>query len=137
MIARFKQWLLSILWPIDYEYLQSSRETIENLHDENLKLHQRNQQLEDLLANRNVGAIKAQTLYVTEHALSRYRQRIGFNGSDDELKKMIYKLTIRHLATMDYLPDGQYSLNDKAAARVKDNTVCTIIPLKTKRAKRK
>lgn len=91
------------------------------------------QRLEDMLANKNVAAIKAQTLYVTEHALDRYRKRIGFNGTDEELRKMIYKLTIRHLATMDYLPDGEYTINDKAMVRVKDNTVCTVVPYKPRR----
>jgi len=106
--------------------LDVSSDTIEDLR-------RKTQQLEDMLANRNTAAVRAQTLYVTEHALDRYRKRIGFNGSDDELRKMIYKLTIRHLATMDSLPDGEYTINDQAMVRVKDNTVCTVIPYKKRR----
>lgn len=111
------------------------KQQFEELQENYNTLFKRTQQLEDMLANKNVAAITAQTLYVTEHALSRYRQRIGFNGSDDELRKMIYKLTLRHLATMDKLPDGEYQLNNKAAVRVKDNTVCTVIPRRTKHKK--
>lgn len=88
---------------------------------------QRTQQCEDMLANRNAGAIHAQAIYVTQHALHRYRERIGFNGTDDELRKMIYKLTLRHLATLDRLPDGHYKINDKAAVRIADNTVQTVV----------
>ena len=86
------------------------------------------QRSEDLLANRNAKATVAQSLVVTDHAVHRYRQRIGFKGSDDELKKMIYKLTIRHLSTMDKLPDGRYDLGKNVIAAVKDNTVTTIVP---------
>jgi len=85
------------------------------------------QRQEDLLANRNSKAIVSQQIYVTDHALHQYRKRIGFGGSDDELRKMIYKLTLRHLKTMDKLQDGHYKLNDKAAVRIKDNTVCTVV----------
>jgi len=86
------------------------------------------QRSEDLLANRNAKATVAQSLIVTDHAVHRYRQRIGFGGSDDELRKMIYKLTIRHLSTMDKLPDGRYDLGKNIIAAVRDNTVTTIIP---------
>lgn len=86
------------------------------------------QRTEDLLANRNAKATVAQSLVVTDHAVHRYRTRIGFKGSDDELKKMIYKLTIRHLSTMDQLPDGRYDLGKNVIAAVKDNTVVTIVP---------
>lgn len=113
-------------------YEQSAFE-LDQLTIANETLRRDNQRLEDMLANKNVPAIKAQTLYVTEHALDRYRKRIGFNGTDEELRKMIYKLTIRHLATMDYLPDGEYTINDKATVRVKDNTVCTVVPYKPRR----
>jgi len=85
------------------------------------------QRQEDMLANRNYKAIAAQQLYVTDHAIHQYKKRIGFGGSDEELRKTIYKLTIRHLAIMDTLPDGHYKINDKAAVRVKDNTVCTVV----------
>lgn len=113
--------------------IQSLEIELSELEEKHVNLSKRTQQLEDMLANKNVAAITAQTLYVTEHALSRYRQRIGFNGSDDELRKMIYKLTIRHLATMDKLQDGEYTINNKAAVRVKDNTVCTVIPKRSRR----
>ena len=113
--------------------IQSLEIKLAEIKQEYTTLHKRTQQLEDMLANKNVAAITAQTLYVTEHALSRYRQRIGFSGSDDELRRMIYKLTIRHLATMDKLQDGEYVINNKAAVRVKDNTVCTVIPKRSRR----
>ena len=87
-----------------------------------------NQRLEDLLANRNAKDIKAQQIHITDHAIHRYRKRIGFSGSNDELRRMVYKQLLRHMASMDSLPDGHYKINDKAAARVKDNTVATIVP---------
>lgn len=96
---------------------------------ESLAIYQaRADRYEHILSDKNAATCKAQTLYVTEHAVSRYKQRIGYNGDDNSLRKLIYKQTIRHLSSLDSLPDGRYDLNKNVVAKVKDNTVVTIIP---------
>ena len=136
MFQRLKKWLLFKLCndtvqehlsnAVDSHLLEISRQAsdYENKLTEQRRIIQRQ---EDLLANKNGKATIAQQLYVTDHAVHQYRKRVGFGGSDDELRKMIYKLTIRHLHSMDRLQDGHYKISDKAAVRVKDNTVCTIV----------
>lgn len=84
--------------------------------------------LEDMLSDKNAKCVTAQALMVTNHALSRYREHIGFHGSDDDLRKLIYKEALKHLATMDKLPDGKYPIANNAILRIKDNTVCTVTP---------
>jgi len=122
------EWLHSKMFPSHHTLIISQEKEITNLKDYSRKQRHNLQRYEDLLANKNAEAVVAQTLYVTEHAIQRYKERIGHKGSNDEIRKMIYKLTIRHLATMDKLEDGKYDLNDVAQARVKDNTVTTIVP---------
>ena len=95
---------------------------------EDKELKQRIEMLEEMLASKNAKAITSNEIFVTNHAMHQYRSRIGFNGSDDELRKIIYKECIKHLATMDKLPDGKYQISNNAILRVKDNTVCTVTP---------
>jgi len=120
-------WLHMKLFPTQHDSLLQQEAQITVLKKKNQEQRHSLQRYEDLLANKNAQAVTAQTLYVTEHAIQRYRERIGHKGTNDEIRKMIYKLTLRHLATLDKLEDGKYDLNDIAQARVKDNTVTTII----------
>ena len=91
------------------------------------KQNTRIQLLENLLANENALGVTAKSLTISQHALHRYRQRIGYTNTDDELRKMLYKGCMRHLATMDKLSDGNYQVGQRGAlAVIKDNTVVTI-----------
>lgn len=131
MLKTIKAWILATFFSDLVEKTAHMISSYEKsvIDYENKLTEQRHtiQRQEDMLANRNFKAIVSQQLYITDHAIHQYRKRIGFGGSDDELRKMIYKLTLRHLATMDTLPDGHYKINDKAAVRIKDNTVCTVV----------
>jgi len=123
-------WLHMKLFPAQHDTILNLEHRIEVLEKKNQLQRHSLQRYEDLLANKNAQAVTAQTLYVTEHAIQRYRERIGHKGTNDEIRKMIYKLTLRHLATLDKLEDGKYDLNEIAQARIKDNTVTTIIKRK-------
>ena len=103
-------------------------DTAVQIAQEDEELKQRIEMLEDMLASKNAKAITSNEIFVTNHAMHQYRSRIGFNGSDDELRKIIYKECIKHLATMDKLPDGKYEISNNAILRIKDNTVCTVTP---------
>lgn len=135
MLTKFRAYLYYTFFN-DFIIFQQEEhdQELKTLKTINEKQKHKLQHYEDLLANKNAKAVAAQQLYVTEHAIHRYKERIGFNGSDDELRKMIYKLTLRHLATMDKLPDGHYKINDKAAVRVADNTIQTVIPAKRRQS---
>jgi len=85
------------------------------------------QRLADMLANKNGGAVLAQSLTVSQHAIYRSRERLNYVGTDDEIRKRIYKLAIRNLATLDKLEDGAYQLDRNSEFRVKDNTVTTVM----------
>jgi ElaB/YqjD/DUF883 family membrane-anchored ribosome-binding protein len=136
MLKTIKIWILEVFFndlvqkQLD-AVTNSSKTAINNFKAdyENQLTKQRQiiQRQEDMLANRNFKAIVAQQLYITDHAIHQYRKRIGYGGSTEELRKMIYKQTIKHLAVMDKLPDGHYKISSKAAVRVKDNTVCTVV----------
>jgi len=123
-------WLHMKLFPAQHDTILNLEHQTEVLEKKNQLQRHSLQRYEDLLANKNAQAVTAQTLYVTEHAIQRYRERIGHKGTNDEIRKMIYKLTLRHLATLDKLEDGKYDLNDIAQARIRDNTVTTIIKRK-------
>ena len=97
-------------------------------------LEANNDHLATLLAAKNANAVSAQQLYITKHAVHRYRERIGFTGSDKDLREYIYKQTIKHLATMDKLPDGHYKIDSRAAVRVADSTVQTVVPAKKRQS---
>ena len=83
------------------------------------------QRFEDLLTDKNAKCTQAQALHITDHAIHRYKERGGFKGTDDELRKKIYKLLARHLLYMDELSDGDYDLDKNIICRVKDNTAIT------------
>lgn len=103
-------------------------DTTIRIAQEDEELKQRIEMLEDMLAAKNAKSITSNEIFVTNHAMHQYKSRIGFNGSDDELRKIIYKECLKHLATMDKLPDGKYEISNNAILRIKDNTVCTVTP---------
>ncbi len=118
------------IWILDNILASLSEDIAERLLAKDSKIEkcrQLSQKYEDMLANRNAVCTQAQALFVTNHAIQRYKERIGYSGSDEDLRKKIYKLTVRHLATMDKLEDGTYDIEHNVRARVKDNTVCTIM----------
>ncbi len=98
-----------------------------NVKQANRDLHTKLQRMEDLLANRNASAVLVQSLTVSQHAIFRAKTRLKYAGSDDDIRRRIYKLTMRNLATMDSLPDGEYELDRNAVCRIKDNTVTTVL----------
>ena len=99
-----------------------------NTTSETEYLQKRVDLLETMLSDKQVVNNSAKELIVSQHALFQYRSRIGYNGDDISLKKLIYKEAIKHLATMDVLPDGKYPIANNAILRIKDNTVCTVTP---------
>lgn len=84
--------------------------------------------LEDILGKNTTLATQAQTLYVTDHAVDRYVERFKSKEDKECIRKKIYKLVCRHFQTLDKLDDGRYDLDKNIVAKIKDNTVVTVIP---------
>ena len=91
------------------------------------ELKVREQRQADMLANKNGKAVLAQSLTVSQHAVFRARTRLNYRGSDDDIRKKLYKLAIRNLAVLDRLSDGEYELGVNEVCRIKDNTVTTVM----------
>lgn len=83
------------------------------------------QRFEDLLTNKNASCTEAQRIFITDHAIHRYKERGGFTGTNEDLRKKMYKLLARHLLVLDKLADGEYDLDKNIVCRVKDNTAVT------------
>jgi len=87
------------------------------------------QKLEDTLSQQKTKyATEASKLAITSHAVHRYRERCGGTGTDDEIYKMLMKLLLQQLYTMDRLPDGGYDLKRGVRGTVVNNTLVTILP---------
>lgn len=87
------------------------------------------QRLEDLLADKKNGATTTYNeLSVSAHAIYRYRERCKGKGTDEEIRKYLYKGLVRQLATMDTLPNGHYTLYKGVTGRIENNTLVTVIP---------
>ena len=87
------------------------------------------QRLEDILAaKKNESTTTFEELSVSAHAIHRYRERCKGKGTDDEIRKYLYKGLIRQLATMDTLPNGHYTLYKGVTGRIENNTLVTVIP---------
>jgi len=95
-----------------------------------IKFHKENiQRLEDLLADKkNEATTTYNELSVSAHAIHRYRERCKGKGTDEEIRKYLYKGLIRQLATMDTLPNGHYTLYKGVTGRIENNTLVTVIP---------
>ncbi len=83
------------------------------------------QRYENLLANRNGTEIQAQAIHVSQHAIYRYKERLGSKDTDEQIRQRIYKLLLQNLKVMDKLTDGTYPLDQNMVCRVRDNTVAT------------
>ena len=97
-----------------YNQLQSSKQSISRL--------------EELLANTNASDVIATSITISQHAIHRARTRLKYSGSDDDIRKRLYKSVIRNLNTLDHFEDGEYDLDRNARCRIKDNTVVTVVP---------
>ena len=87
------------------------------------------QRLEDVLAHKRTElASTIDKLYVTSHAIHRYRERHNGKGTDDDISTMLYKCMIQQLATTDTLMDGTYDLKRGLRGRIQNNTLVTILP---------
>lgn len=117
LLQKFQQYIIPEL-----KILKESIKDLKEELDDSKKMCQR---FEDLLTDKNAQCTQAQALHITDHAIHRYRERGGFKGTDDELRKKIYKLLARHLLRMDKLSDGEYDLDKNVVCRVKDNTAVT------------
>jgi len=114
------RWLIALLDRI-------SGKSYSELYSKHMKLKHYTQKLEDMLANRNATTITNQSLTVTNHAVFRARERLKFKGTDDDIRRRIYKLAVRNLAVMDKLTDGEYTLDRNTCCRIKDNTITTVM----------
>ena len=135
MIKTFAKWILKDELGFRTRISVNRAKKVESLEkrllisqNTNRKILDKMKIFKELLANKNAKCTVAQSLMVTNHALSRYRSRIGYGGDDESLRRMIYKQTISHLSTLDKLEDGKYEIANNAIVRVKDNTVCTVTP---------
>ena len=90
-------------------------------------LREHSQRLEDMLANRSGGAVLAQSLTVSQHAIHQSRTRLNYTGSDEDIRKRIYKLAMRNLHTLNRFEDGEYELDRNSRCRIRDNTVVTVV----------
>ena len=86
------------------------------------------QRFEDLLANKNTKTALSQQLTITNHCIYRYKERGKFAGTNEDIRRKIYKMLARNLLVMDSLPDGNYDLDKNLLAVVKDNTAVTCKP---------
>ena len=120
--------LLDLLCPLRVAYRDSTKavkQTAETLKVMSIKL----QHQEDLASNtKTIFTDEVSKLAVTSHAIHRYRERHKGKGSDDEISRMLFKLLIKQLYTMDILPDGKYSLKKGLVGVIKGNTLVTVLP---------
>lgn len=128
LIYNFKHWVAK-------DIIESQRKELLNKSDKLITNNSTIRQLQsklslahDMLTNKNAACTQAQALFVTNHAIDRYKERIGYSGNDNDLRKFLYKEAIKHLATMDKLQDGKYDIAGNAIIRIKDNTICTVTP---------
>ena len=89
--------------------------------------------LNDLITSKNTECTQAQRIYVTDHAIHQYKARVPKEakknlGSNEDIRKKIYNMVIKHLHTLDKLSDGAYDIDKNMVCRIKDNTVVTCLP---------
>ena len=123
MLLRIKTAFYNTFFKKEYENLiQKLDRQQQTIKSQNTKI----QLYEEMLANKNAATTIAQTIYVTDHAVHRYIERVDKFINPSEAKRLIYKRTLALLTTMDRLPDGKYNITNNATIRIKDNTVCTV-----------
>lgn len=109
--------------------LQSKLQFIEHLLSTIESLEANINKLEDVIAtNKTTFTTEISKLAVTSHAIHRFRERHKGQGTDEDISKMLTKLLMQQLYTMDKLQDGQYTLKKGIVGVVKNNTLVTIIP---------
>ena len=102
---------------------------LQEIEQINEQYRQRIQKLEDTIAaKKTTFATTIDKLSVTSHAIHRYRERHKGKGTDKDIERMLYKCLLQQLATMDTLPDGEYTLRKNVKGRVINNTLVTILP---------
>ena len=65
-------------------------------------------------------------LVVSNHAISRYKERINLKLSNDDIYRKIKKMFVKQFINMDKIDDGTYTLEKNVTCRIKDNTITTI-----------
>jgi len=87
------------------------------------------QKLEDTLAQRKSDlTTTVDKMSVTNHSIFRYRERHNGQGSDEDIRKMLYKALLQQLTTTDTLQDGKISIRKGIYGVVKDHSLVTILP---------
>jgi len=123
MLLRIKTAFYNIFFKREYANLiQKLDKQQQTIRSQNTKI----QLYEEMLADKNAATTIAQTIYVTDHAVHRYIERVDKLINPSEAKRLIYKRTLALLTTMDRLPDGKYNITNNATIRIKGNTVCTV-----------
>lgn len=130
MLQSFKAYIHKTLFKTEYdrnqELIVKYKAKIETIKKQNTQI----QLYETMLANKNAAATIAQSIYVTDHAVHRYIERVNNRIQPEEARKLLYKRTLALLKTLDKLPDGNYEITKDTSVRIKDNTVCTVIKRK-------
>ena len=109
--------------------LRAYKKLLDDSLDISAKLAAKLQRLEGVLAEKKSKLTTTiDSLHVTSHAIHRYRERHKGKGTDDDIRKMLYKALIRQLATMNSLPDGKYQIAKNIWGQVINNTLVTVLP---------
>ena len=106
---------------------QRGREKAEVSMQQNTQI----QRLTNMLADKYVLTTVLQKVSVRDHCISRYRERCEPKlrkqlGSDEDMKKMIFKCMANHIAQTGSLPDGEYeTVHKNMRVRVENHIVKT------------